>query len=81
MVNKRAKSGFISNRDIFTIKHTRRADSYGNISLNTLKIKVNGVNPCDHVEIGIYVLTREFSKLRFWREDELMDIQKLKINI
>ena len=69
---------FVSNKDIFTIKHIRRADGYRTISLNTLKIKVNKVNPYDYVEIRIYVLNREISELRFWREEELLDVQVFK---
>jgi hypothetical protein len=40
---------FVSKKGIFCLRFNRRADGYRNISLKTLNLKVNGLNPYDDV--------------------------------
>jgi hypothetical protein len=65
-------------RDIFSVRRTRRADGYRSISFNNTKIRVNGLNPYEEVEIRIYKLNEQMSELRFWRGRQLLDVQRLK---
>lgn len=65
-------------KDIFCLRMNRVADSYRKISLYTAQLKVNGVDPGDTVNLRIYPLGRELCEVRFWREDQLVDVQKLK---
>jgi len=69
---------YISIKDIFCMRETRVADGYRAISLNTLKIRINKINPYDEVDIRIYVLNEQISELRFWRGNQLLDIQKFQ---
>lgn len=69
---------FSSKKDIFCLRFNRRADGYRTISLNTLKLRVNGINPYDNVEIRLYKLDIQTSELRFWRNNLLLDVQIVK---
>jgi hypothetical protein len=68
----------VSKKDIFSLRFQRRADGYRQVSLKTLRLKVNGLNPYDDVEIRLYKLNQETSELRFWRNDNILDIQIIK---
>jgi len=69
---------YISVKDIFSLRLQRRADGYRTISLKTMKLKINGLNPYDEVDIRIYRLNKEISELRFWRDEKLLDTQIIK---
>jgi hypothetical protein len=69
---------FVSKKDIFSLKFNRKADGYRKVSLKTLNLKVNGLNPYDNVEIRLYKLNKEASELRFWRNNKLLDVQIIK---
>jgi hypothetical protein len=69
---------FISKKDIFSLKFNRTADGYRTVSLKSLNLKVNGLNPRDYVEIRLYKLNQEISELRFWRNNCLLDVQIIK---
>ena len=69
---------FVSKKDIFSLRFQRRSNGYRQISLKTLNLKVNGLNPYDDVEIRLYKLSPEASQLRFWRNDKLLDVQVIK---
>jgi hypothetical protein len=69
---------FVSKKDIFCLRFNRRADGYRNISLKTLNLKVNRLNPYDHVEVRIYKLNRLTTELRFWRNNSLLDVHIIK---
>jgi len=71
-------SPFKSTKDIFCTRLNRKADGYRTLTLNRTKLRVNGVNPYDDIEIRIYRQNEEVSELRFWRKEELLDVQKLK---
>jgi hypothetical protein len=68
----------LSHKDIFCLRLQRRADGYRTISLKTMQLKVNGLNPYDNVDIKIYKLNNIISELRFWRNTELLDTQIVK---
>lgn len=65
-------------KDIFTVKLERRADGYRRISIDRKELKVNGLNPYEKVEVRIYKLNEEMCELRFWRNKQLLDKQRLK---
>jgi hypothetical protein len=69
---------FVSKKDIFCLRFNRRADGYRTVSLKTLNLKVNSVNPYDDVEIRLYKLNKDISELRFWRNNKLLDVQIIK---
>jgi hypothetical protein len=56
----------------------RIVDPYRKISLHTLQLKVNRSTPGKPVNLRIYPLTKDLSEIRFWCEDQLIDIQKIK---
>lgn len=68
---------FLSSKDIFCLRLDRTADAYRKISLNNKKFRVNKMNPFDKVKLRIYPINNTFSEVRFWRSDELLDIQKI----
>jgi hypothetical protein len=65
-------------RDIFCFRITRTADAYRKISIENIKFKVNKANPRDELNLRIYPVSKLYSEIRFWREVELLDIQKIK---
>lgn len=65
-------------RDIFCFRITRRADGYRRIGINKVQFKINKVNPRDKLNLRIYPISKLYSEVRFWREEELLDIQKIK---
>jgi len=67
-------------KDIFCLRTTRVADAYRNISLNGLQLKVKNASPRETLFLRIYPLNKEVSEIRFWCQDKLIDIQKVKIN-
>jgi len=67
-------------KDIFCLRTTRVADAYRNISLNGLQLKVKNASPIETLFLRIYPLNKEISEIRFWCQDKLIDIQKVKIN-
>ena len=72
------KPPFKSVKDIFCLRMNRVADAYRKISLNNVKFRVNSVNPRDNVNLRIYPLNNGLSEIRFWCNDKLVDIQKIK---
>lgn len=69
---------FKSPKDIFCFRAKRTADAYRKISFMTLKLKVNKVNPRDEVTLRIYPLKNGLSEIRFWKKNDLIDIQNIK---
>lgn len=67
-----------SAKDIFCLRINRVADAYRRISINSLKIKVNKVNPRDEVTLKIYPISKTICEVRFWNKQKLVDIQKIK---
>ena len=69
---------FRSFKDIFCFRIERTADAYRKVSLDNVVFKVNGANPHDHIVLKIYPLNKLISEIRFWKNDQLIDIQKIK---
>ncbi len=71
------KPPFQSTKDIFCLRLQRTADAYRKISINNLVLKTHA-DPYDTIELRIYPLNNLFSEVRFWRENNLVDVQKVK---
>jgi len=69
---------FQSVKDIFCLRMKRTVDPYRRISINNLPIKLNHATPRKEVTLRIYPLNKDISEIRFWCEDKLIDIQKIK---
>jgi len=66
-------------KDIFCLRADRMVNSYRKVSINNLELKV----PCGplHESIQLRIVTDKesgLSEVRFWHEDELLGIQKVK---
>jgi len=72
------KPPFQSVKDIFCLRLERTIDSYRRISLNNLQLKVNHATPGKTVNLRIYPLSPTLSEIRFWCQQTLLDIQKVK---
>ena len=69
---------FQSVKDIFCLRMKRTVDPYRRISINNLPLKVNHATPKKEVNLRIYPLNKDISEIRFWCEDKLIDVQKIK---
>jgi hypothetical protein len=65
-------------KDIFCLRIERTIDSYRRISVNNLQLKVNNAVPGKRVTLRIYPLNKDISEVRFWCENNLIDIQRIK---
>jgi hypothetical protein len=72
------KPPFQSVKDVFCLRVERTVDSYRKISLHNLQLKVNNAIPRKRVMLRIYPLSKDVSEIRFWCDDTLIDIQKVK---
>ena len=72
------KPPFQSVKDIFCLRVERTIDAYRKISLHNLQLKVNNARPRKRVTLRIYPLNKDVSEVRFWCEDKLIDIQRVK---
>ncbi len=68
---------FQSPKDIFCLRMDRIADSYRQISMNSLQFKVHA-DPKKQVNLRIHPLNDQISEIRFWCEGKLIDVQKVK---
>jgi len=67
-----------SMKDIFCLRIERTIDPYRRISINNLRLKVNNATPRKRVALRIYPLNKDISEVRFWCDDKLIDIQRVK---
>jgi len=74
----RVKPPFQSVKDIFCLRINRTIDPYRRISINNLQLKVNNATPRKIVTLRIYPLSNDISEVRFWCDDNLIDIQRVK---
>jgi len=74
----RVRPPFQSVKDVFCLRVNRTIDSYRRISINNLQLKVNNATPRKMVTLRIYPLNRDVSEVRFWCDDTLIDIQRVK---
>ena len=65
-------------KDIFCLRTERTIDPYRRISINNLQLKVNNATPRKRVTLRIYPLNKDISEVRFWCNDTLIDIQRVK---
>lgn len=72
------KPPFKSVKDMFCLKAERMVDAYRRVSLNNRQLPVNKANPNDYLVIRFYLMTGGVTELRFWRDEELLDVQRLK---
>lgn len=66
-----------STKDIFALRLSRIIDAYKKVFINNLEIKLNE-KARETVDIRIYPLDKEVSEARFWCNNELIDIHKIK---
>ena len=69
---------FQSVKDIFCLRMKRTVDSYRRVSINNLQLKVNHATPRKEVNLRIYPQNQDTSEIRFWCEDKLVDVQRIK---
>ena len=69
---------FQSVKDIFCLRMKRTVDSYRRVSINNLQLKVNHATPRKEVNLRIYPQNKDISEIRFWCEDKLIDVQRIK---
>lgn len=72
------KEPFQSVKDIFCLRMKRTIDAYRKISLPKLHLKLNNATPRERVNLRIYPMTNGISEVRFWCNDKLIDVQKVK---
>jgi len=70
---------FKSPEDLFCFRLQRSTDAYRKVSINNIPIKVNGVDPHQSITIRVYPLNPTVSGMRFWHENQLIDVQTFKI--
>lgn len=75
------KPPFISTKDIFCLRLDRISDAYRKISIDNIHLKVNNLDPHEHVNLRIYPLNSVYSEVRFWANNKLLDVQKLKNDV
>jgi len=74
----RVKPPFQSVKDIFCLRINRIIDPYRRISINNLQLKVNNSTPRKIVTLRIYPFSNDISEVRFWCDDNLIDVQRVK---
>jgi hypothetical protein len=67
-------------KDVFCLRTTRIIDAYRKISLNGLQLQIKNATPRETVTLRIYPLNKDVSEVRFWCQNKLVDVQKVKIN-
>lgn len=65
-------------KDVFCFRMVRTTDGYRKVGINNVQFKVNKANPREKLDLRIYPISKLYSEVRFWREEELVDIQKIK---
>jgi transposase len=75
------KPPFQSVKDIFCLRINRTIDSYRRISINNLQLKVNNATPRKMVTLRIYPFNKDISEVRFWCDNNLIDIQRVKNSV
>lgn len=75
------KPPFLSTKDIFCLRLNRTSDAYRKISIDNIHLKVNNLDPNEFVNLRIYPLNSVYSEVRFWANDKLLDVQKLKNDV
>ncbi len=74
----RIRPPYQSIKDIFCLRINRTINPYRKISINSLQLKVNGAVPGNTVNLRVYPMSKGIAEVRFWCNDELIDIQRVK---
>ena len=74
----KVKAPYQSVKDIFCLRANRTIDAYRRISINNLQIKVNNATPRDIVTLRIHPMNNGLSEVRFWCNNKLIDVQRVK---
>lgn len=72
------KPPYKSVKDIFCLRTNRTIDSYRRISINNLQLNVNNATPRKTVNLRIYPMNNGISEVRFWCNNNLIDVQRVK---
>jgi len=72
------KPPYLSVKDIFCLRINRTIDAYRRISINNLQLKVNNAIPREMVNLRIYPMDNGISEVRFWCNNKLLDVQRVK---
>jgi len=75
------KPPFLSTKDIFCLRLDRTSDAYRNISVDNIDLKINKLDPHTNVNLRISPLNPTYSEVRFWSNNQLLDVQKLKNSV
>ena len=67
-------------KDVFCLRTTRVIDAYRKISLNGLPLQIKNTTPRETVTLRIYPINKMVPEVRFWCQNKLIDVQKVKIN-
>jgi hypothetical protein len=65
-------------KDLFALRLQRIVDAYRRVSVNQLPLNVQGASPGQVLTLRIYPLSPELAEVRFWDEDTLLDVQRVK---
>jgi hypothetical protein len=71
---------FKSAKDIFCFRIQRTTDAYRRVSVDNLIFKVNGISHHQPVTLRIAPRDRRLAEVRFWHNDNLIDVQTVKIS-
>jgi len=74
------KSPYESVKDIFCLRMKRTIDAYRKISIKNLQLKLNNATPRETVNLRIYPMSNGIAEVRFWCNNKLIDVQKVKNN-
>ena len=65
-------------KDIFCLRINRIINPYRQISLNNLQLKISGATPGEMVNLRIYPMSNGIAEVRFWCNNRLIDVKKIK---
>lgn len=65
-------------KDLFALRLQRIVDAYRRVSVNRLPLKVQGASPGQVLTLRISPLSPELAEVRFWDDDKLLDVQRVK---
>lgn len=72
------KPPYKSVKDIFCLRLDRTVDAYRRVSLNNRLLPINHASPGDTLNVRLYPMSNGLTELRFWHNDQLLDVQHLK---
>lgn len=65
-------------KDLFALRLQRIVDAYRRVSVNRLALQVQRACPGQVLTLRIYPLSPDLTEVRFWHEDQLLDVQRVK---